>query len=426
MNANDVETSIRNGIRETTPDMLDGLMDELGLQPEASPTMGGANAGLPANVAPLPSARRPRNWLRTIIPAAAVLILVAVGFFAAGNMNRATFAVVGLDVNPSIELSVDDRERVIAANALNDDAATVLDGLELQGTDLNTACHAVVGSMLVNGYLRPDSNSILVSIQASDEKAGKALEQRISKNLNSYLENSEVAVAILGQYVDDDEQLARFADAHGVSLGKAWLIQKLLAMPNTKMDEASLLKLTTQDLILLAQERKVEADTSIGTSDASAYISKDEAADIALADAAVNRADAAGLLVEFDCEDGALIYEVEFSAGGTSYEYDIDARTGKVVSNEAEAADTGDGGSGNAGSYTESDDPDDDDLDDDPDERDADDGDDGDDAFDDDLDDDAYDADDDDFGQYAASDEHDDDGDRDGDRDDGDDDEDDD
>ena len=419
MNSNDIETSIRNGIRETTPDLLDGLMDELGLQPEASPTMDGANVGLPANVVPLPSARRPRNWLRAIIPAAAILILVAVGFFAAGNMNRETFAVVGLDVNPSIELSVDDRERVISANALNDDAATVLDGLQLQGTDLNTACHAVVGSMLVNGYLRPDSNSILVSIQASDEQAGKALEQRISKNLNSYLENSEVAVAILGQYVNDDEQLARFADAQGISLGKAWLIQKLLAMPNTKMNEASLLKLTTQDLILLAQERKVEADTSIGTSDTSAYISKDKAADIALADATVSRDNAAGLQVEFDCEDGALIYEVEFSAGGTNYEYDIDARTGKVVSNETEAADPGDGDGENAGAYTE----DDDDLDDDSDERDSDDGDDdADDTFDDNLDDDAYDADDDDdddFGQYAASDERDDDDDdRGGDRDD--------
>lgn len=407
MNTNDIETSIRDSIRESTPDMLDGLMDELGLRPDASPTMGGANAGLPANVLPLPSARRPRNWLRAIIPAAAILILVAVGFFAAGSMNREAFAVVGLDVNPSIELSVDNRERVISANALNDDAATVLDGLELQGTDLNTACHAVVGSMLVNGYLRPDANSILVSIRSLDEQAGKALEQRISKNLNSYLENSEVAVAILGQYVNDDERLETFADAYGISLGKAWLIQKLLAMPNTKMNEASLLKLPTQDLILLAQERKVEADTSIGTSDTSAYISKEEAADIALADAAVSRENAAGLQVEFDCEDGTLIYEVEFSASGTSFEYDIDARSGKVVSSETEAANPGDGGGESAGADTE----DDDDLDDDdPDERDSDDGDDdADDAFDDDPDDDAYDADDDESDQHAASDESDDD-----------------
>ena len=39
----------------------------------------------------------------------------------------------------------------------------------------------------------------------------------------------------------------------------------------------------------------------------------------------------AQLEIEFDSEDGLMVYEVEFYAGGTEYDYDINARTGEVV-----------------------------------------------------------------------------------------------
>ena len=34
---------------------------------------------------------------------------------------------------------------------------------------------------------------------------------------------------------------------------------------------------------------------------------------------------------EFDSEDGLMVYEVEFYAGGTEYDYDINARTGETT-----------------------------------------------------------------------------------------------
>ena len=35
--------------------------------------------------------------------------------------------------------------------------------------------------------------------------------------------------------------------------------------------------------------------------------------------------------VDFDYEDGRMVYELEFYASGAEYEYDIDASTGAVV-----------------------------------------------------------------------------------------------
>ena len=43
--------------------------------------------------------------------------------------------------------------------------------------------------------------------------------------------------------------------------------------------------------------------------------------------------------IELDEEDGKLVYEVEFKAGGTEYDYEIDAATGTILQQEAERDD---------------------------------------------------------------------------------------
>ena len=51
----------------------------------------------------------------------------------------------------------------------------------------------------------------------------------------------------------------------------------------------------------------------------------------AYADAGVDPAAAENVRVEFDFEHGQFIYDVEFTAGGTEYEYWIHASDGTVV-----------------------------------------------------------------------------------------------
>lgn len=67
--------------------------------------------------------------------------------------------------------------------------------------------------------------------------------------------------------------------------------------------------------------------SSTGTSTA---ITEAKAKEIALADAGVKEADTAYLKVNTDYDDGVKVYEVEFYAGGTEYDYEIDAATGKI------------------------------------------------------------------------------------------------
>ena len=66
----------------------------------------------------------------------------------------------------------------------------------------------------------------------------------------------------------------------------------------------------------------------------SPYITLEKAKEIALAQANVSAADAVFDDREFDHDDGSAIFELEFTAGGVEYEYDVDAVTGKVLKAE--------------------------------------------------------------------------------------------
>ena len=73
------------------------------------------------------------------------------------------------------------------------------------------------------------------------------------------------------------------------------------------------------------------------TGTATATISETEAKTIALTDAGVKAADTAYLAVKLDYDDGVAVYDVEFYAGTTEYDYEIDAATGKIRSKDSDA-----------------------------------------------------------------------------------------
>lgn len=63
----------------------------------------------------------------------------------------------------------------------------------------------------------------------------------------------------------------------------------------------------------------------------SPYITLEKAKEIALTQAGVKASDATFRDREFDFDDGYAVYELEFTANGVEYDYDVDALTGKVI-----------------------------------------------------------------------------------------------
>ena len=85
----------------------------------------------------------------------------------------------------------------------------------------------------------------------------------------------------------------------------------------------------------------------------SRYILLDKAKEIALAQANVSAADAVFAEREFDHDDGTPVFELEFTANGLEYAYDVHAETGRILKAEREADGAGSGAviNGAAGRY---------------------------------------------------------------------------
>ena len=263
---------------------------------------------------------------------AAVFVLLIAGIFIAKNngfgiTNNSLAAVVSFDVNPSIELKVDNEEDVISVKGLNDDGKKVLEGMDLEDTDLEVAVNAIIGSMLKHGYINEMANSILLSVSGVEGYDADALETKLANEVNALLKNG----AVLSQNVSNaDDKLVKLADEYGITVGKAALIQEIVKNSKTHTFE-QLAGLTINELNLISENSKLDNIKSEGKASAKSYIGKDAALSAALKAAGLSKDQVKNIEIELDYEHGVMVYEVEFDRGFDEYSYDIDAKTGEVV-----------------------------------------------------------------------------------------------
>ncbi|MCM1122367.1 MAG: PepSY domain-containing protein [Eubacterium sp.] len=85
-----------------------------------------------------------------------------------------------------------------------------------------------------------------------------------------------------------------------------------------------------------AQSNTHQQDVPQPAQGGSGQISLDDAKQAALADAGVSASDAQYTKEKLDYEDGIAVYDIEFYAGNTQYEYEINAATGAVYSKSIE------------------------------------------------------------------------------------------
>lgn len=315
MKNNDIEAMLRSAVSHASPDALEDILSACDHEKGKVICM----------------EKKKTSPLRTFAAAAAVFVLIAAGIFAAKSLGGSTAeslaAVISLDVNPSIELNVDKDKKIISAKGLNEDGVRVLDGMQLGGSDLDVAVNAVIGSMLKNGYIDDMANSILLSVSGVDGFDADALRAQLAEDVDRQLGNCSV----LSQNVSEaDSETAELADRYGITVGKAALISQIIA-ENPRHNFGELAELSVNELNLLADGRSLGNINSTGKASSKAYIGTEAATEKAIRHAGVTADRLIGLETELDYEYGSMVYEIEFTADGTEYEYDIDALTGDVL-----------------------------------------------------------------------------------------------
>ncbi len=334
-----LEERIRTAVEHAAPDQMDQILSscEKSDTTRDTPICQMHTEGRKKGVIHMKKAKK--SGLAAIAAIAAVFVLCFsyLNLFP-GNGSTQIDSVIILDVNPSISLSIDAQETVLSAEALNDEGSTVLGDLELSNTSLETAITSIVNTMLQEGYLGDLQNTVLVSVENQDTAHSEELREKISRLIDGAMQDGSTDAAILSQTVSaDDAELIELAAQYNISLGKAALIQEVIALDPTLTFE-TLAPMTINEIALIVTSKNLSSDSVVQTGAASdkAYISQDEAMSLACAHAGVSAEDAQKLNVEFDSEDGIMVYEIEFKIGTTEYEYEIDASTGEILKYEME------------------------------------------------------------------------------------------
>ena len=260
-----------------------------------------------------------------------------------GSRTQDYTSLVTLDINPSIQLQLDEKDKVIDAIAVNDDAKKVLQDMELEQADANVAMNAVLGSLVKNGYLNANQNTVLLSVENDDDQARVALEDELSQYIYTTLKSYSIEGAIYSQDIDIDDDVESLMNKYSISYGKANLIEDIIdenddAKKTYKVED--LVKLNAQDLILIYQsldkdDTQKNANKMVGNVSTKQYITKDEALNIALKNASVSKSQIKELEIDYDMENGVLTYDIEFKYNQNEYEYEVSAAKG-IVEREVE------------------------------------------------------------------------------------------
>lgn len=325
MTDRELNEKLRQAYEHATPDVLDAVLSDCNEQK--------------GRVVSMTTEKKKNAWLRPLIAAAACLCLLLGGGFGLKSyrVNHMVDATVSLDVNPSVELQVNQKERVLNVKALNEDGRIIVGDMDLSGSSLDVAVNALIGSMLQNGYLNELANSILISVDNDDPVRGADLQARLSAEVDRLLQTDSFSASVLSQTVVRSSELQQMAEQYGITLGKAQLIQDILSRSTLHtFDELAPLSINELNLLLGKETAAATQVTVVGTASEKGYIGEERAKTVALERAGVTESELLLYKIGLDTHNGAMVYDVEFTTDSYEFDCDVNAKTGEIVKFEKE------------------------------------------------------------------------------------------
>lgn len=163
---------------------------------------------------------------------AAVLMIV---FLINSTLFNVTYAVMSLDINPSLELELNKKGEVIRVLPLNEEAIQLISILTLKGQSYEMAVTKILDQAVLSGY-NIDQKSVLIAVAPTQNDSDQMVED-IEKNMAIYTETLSAEVLI------GDHQSYEKTKVEGVSLGR-----HLISEEHPDYDEDDIKHLEIHDL----------------------------------------------------------------------------------------------------------------------------------------------------------------------------------
>ncbi len=161
--------------------------------------------------------------------AAVIFISLSIG----GYSYLSPFGTVSLDVNPSIEYSINRYDRVLNVTGVNDDGQDIVSSINLSGLinkNIETAIDETIDQIDKNGFFTNENdNYVVVTVSSKREEHASRLKERLDRNSEKYGNITTITEAVSEEAVSEAHKM-------GLSAGKKMMVDRLDSLSNDSID----------------------------------------------------------------------------------------------------------------------------------------------------------------------------------------------
>lgn len=166
--------------------------------------------------------------MRKLIFRLSVTLIFVLSVFVLAGCTKETeeeLSYVTISTNPSVELVVDKKGVVLAANGANDDGKLLLEGEELVGKKIEAASELVISlteelGFTLQGEVKADSQKVEISVSSNTVEIAKSIENKVKNEVQSTIEELGIALKLEVEESKTKDYFVSIALAYDPSLTK--------------------------------------------------------------------------------------------------------------------------------------------------------------------------------------------------------------
>ena len=169
------------------------------------------------------------RFMPAVAAAAAVIVILG----GSGYVYYKPYGTVSLDVNPSIEYTINRLDRVLDVNGVNDDGSEIISELDiksLKNKDIETAIEETITQIEADGYMEDeDGNYVVVTANTGRDEHTDRLIDKLDRTVAGHKGVEPIAVKVSADELNE-------AHRQGVSAGKKVMVDRLSEVSGEAID----------------------------------------------------------------------------------------------------------------------------------------------------------------------------------------------
>ncbi len=200
---------------------------------------------------------------------AALIAFLVISSLMPNSSHSAAAAYVSFDINPSLEVGVDDEMRVVEMDAFNDEAKKIIKKYNFSTDDrmpFEVFADQLIKAYQTEGYMEENQSMLITTV--SDKSSDKKTKQELDQALNSIVKKAVVQYPVAITVSETNEEVRNKAKQLGVSSGKYSAFQEATKndkhlkeekIKEVKFQELKVNATSSKDIKSVPHPRKIKA-----------------------------------------------------------------------------------------------------------------------------------------------------------------------